>query len=244
MRLVRHATLELDLGGRLLVDPMLDGAGARGPVPNTPNDRRNPLVPLPAFDPGPFDAALVTHTHEDHLDGAARERLPDDLPVFCQPEDAETIRSDFTDVRPVDDVREWGEVTVHRAPARHGHGDLAERMAPSSGFVLETADRTVYLTGDTVWYDGVERTLRGHDPDVVVANAGAAQFTEGRPITLTSEGVAALARAADAPVVAVHMEAINHCSLSRSDLRAHLERAGLADRVRIPDDGERVDISR
>ena len=48
LRLIRHATLELDYAGRrLLLDPMLDPAGARGPVANTPNDRRNPLVELP-----------------------------------------------------------------------------------------------------------------------------------------------------------------------------------------------------
>ena len=34
-------------GRRLLVDPMLDPAGARPPVPNTPDPRPNPLVGLP-----------------------------------------------------------------------------------------------------------------------------------------------------------------------------------------------------
>jgi L-ascorbate metabolism protein UlaG (beta-lactamase superfamily) len=245
MRLVRHATVELEVGGRLvLVDPMLDDEGAHEPVANTPNDRRNPLVPLPQFDPDAFDAVLVTHTHEDHLDDAARDRLSADLPVFCQPADPETIGEDFEDVRPVDDSREWDEVAIHRVPARHGHGTIAERMAPSSGFVLETDDRLVYLTGDTVWYDGVERTLDENDPDVVVANAGAAQFTDGRPVTLTKRGVAALACATDAHVVAVHMEAINHCLESRDEPRDHLEQAGLADGVSIPYDGERIDRSR
>jgi len=48
LRLIRHATLIVELAGRcILVDPMLDPAGARPPVENTPNDRRNPLVELP-----------------------------------------------------------------------------------------------------------------------------------------------------------------------------------------------------
>ena len=55
LRLIRHATLLLELRGqRLLVDPMLDHTGARPPVENTPNARRNPLVPLGA-------AVLVAH---------------------------------------------------------------------------------------------------------------------------------------------------------------------------------------
>src|SRR3954447_160469 len=41
------------------------------PVPGTPNERRNPLVPLPV-DPATLvdglDAVLVTHLHADHFD--------------------------------------------------------------------------------------------------------------------------------------------------------------------------------
>ncbi|HYW23478.1 MAG TPA: hypothetical protein VE953_04900, partial [Terriglobales bacterium] len=68
--LVRHATLILELDGRrLLLDPQLDPEGARPPIPNTPNPRRNPLVPLPM--PAEdvvrgLDAVVVTHLHNDH----------------------------------------------------------------------------------------------------------------------------------------------------------------------------------
>src|SRR5688500_7382304 len=42
LTLVRNATLLLELEGRrILVDPMLDDAGARPPVDNTPNARRD-----------------------------------------------------------------------------------------------------------------------------------------------------------------------------------------------------------
>jgi hypothetical protein len=48
LTLVRHATLLVGLDGRrLLVDPQLDPEGARPPIDDTPNPRRNPLVPLP-----------------------------------------------------------------------------------------------------------------------------------------------------------------------------------------------------
>ena len=45
-----------------------------------------------------------------------------------------------------------------------------------------------------------------------------------------------------ARVVAVHMEAINHCRRGRVDLRAQLARAGLAERVLVPALGEHVPI--
>ena len=78
VRLVRHATLSVELAGRrLLVDPMLDEPGARPPVANTANDLRNPLVPLPvpvAEVVDGVDAVLVTHLHADHLDDVPDHR--------------------------------------------------------------------------------------------------------------------------------------------------------------------------
>jgi L-ascorbate metabolism protein UlaG (beta-lactamase superfamily) len=228
IRLLRHATLLFEYAGTtLLVDPMLGEAGSMPPIPNSPNDWRNPLVGMPDVDVY-FDAMLVTHLHRDHLDDAAKERLPGaaTYPVFCQPEDVEELReTGFEDVRPVEGSRSHEGITVTRTPARHGHGDLAERMGPVSGFVFEAdGEPTVYHAGDTVWYEGVEGTLESHDPDVVVVNAGAAQFTEGRPITMTPEDVLAVCEHTGATVVADHMDAINHC------------------RVRVPEDDERVDL--
>jgi L-ascorbate metabolism protein UlaG (beta-lactamase superfamily) len=244
LRLLRHATLTLEFGDTtLLVDPMLGEAGSMPPIPNTPNDRRNPLVDLPETDLT-HDALLVTHLHRDHLDDDAKERLAGDIPTLCQPEDGgELAEAGFADARPVDDAVEFGGVSVTRTPARHGHGDLAERMAPVSGFVLEaTGEPTLYHAGDTVWYDGVRETLERFDPDAVVVNAGAAQFTEGRPITMTAEDVIAVCEQTDATVVADHMDAINHCLLTREDLRSALAEAGVEEQVVIPEDGERVDL--
>ncbi|MFC7236352.1 MBL fold metallo-hydrolase [Halosegnis marinus] len=239
VRLVRHATLDLDFDGtRLLVDPMLGAPGDIDPIPNSPNQRPNPLVELPDLDRSVFDAVVVTHLHRDHLDDAARERLPADIPVICQPEDAEELRETFTDVRPVSGVEEFDGVTVSATPARHGTGDLAEQMGPVTGFLFD-ADETVYVAGDTVWYGPVADVLASHDPDLAVVNTGEAQFVEGDPITMTREGVAAFAGATDADVVAVHMEAINHCLCTRADLRDHLDAEGV-ENVAIPDDGATV----
>jgi L-ascorbate metabolism protein UlaG (beta-lactamase superfamily) len=245
IRLLRHATLQLELGGTtLLVDPMLAEAGSVPPIPNSPNDRRNPLVELPDT-PLDHDALLVTHLHRDHLDDAARERLADGQPALCQPADAEGLAADGFDPVPVDDTATLGDLTVTRTPARHGHGDLGERMGPVSGFVLEASgEATVYHAGDTVPYEAVQETLGEYDPDIVVANAGAAQFVEGRPITMTPEDVVTLCEWTDALVVADHMDAINHCLATRADLRAAVAEAGVERQVVVPDDGETVGLDR
>ena len=124
IRLIRHATWVVRLGGRtLLVDPMLSPPGAMPPIPNSPNDLRNPLVPLPDFELTGVKAAVGTHTHPDHFDEAATERLPGDLHLLCQPEDEEKLRSSgFSDVRPVVDRYSWENVELVRTGGRHGTG--------------------------------------------------------------------------------------------------------------------------
>ena len=247
IRLVRHATLLVTfLGRRLLVDPMLADAGAAPPVANSPNPRPNPLVPLPmpaGEAVAGVEAVLVTHTHRDHWDDAAAAALPKRLPVFGQTEDEAKFRgAGFTDVRPVRDAAQWNGIAIHRTAGQHGSGEVARRLAPVSGFILRGAGEPVlYIAGDTIWCRDVEQALGEYDPAVSVVNAGAAQFLEGGPITMTADDVATVARAAPSTrVVAVHMEAINHCVLRRADLAAAIERAGLTSRVAIPKDGERV----
>jgi L-ascorbate metabolism protein UlaG (beta-lactamase superfamily) len=117
---------------------------------------------------------------------------------------------------------------------------VVQGLGPVSGFVVHApGEPTVYVAGDTVWCPEVERAIEEHDPDWIVLNAGGARLLEGGTITMEAADVIAVAAAAPrARVVAVHMEAINHCLETRADLSARLRAAGVADRVSIPADGE------
>jgi L-ascorbate metabolism protein UlaG (beta-lactamase superfamily) len=240
IRFVRHATLLLELAGvTLLVDPMLAPAGERGPIPNTPNDHRNPLVPLPDVELDP-DAVVVTHTHTDHFDETAAVMLNSDLPVFCQPPEVDRVTDcGFNDVRPVGSATTYDRIGLTRTDGRHGHGPLAEELGPVSGFVFTAPEEpTVYVAGDTVWCDPVAEALEAHDPEAVVLNAGGARFIGSEPVTMTAEDVRKVKAAApEATLLAVHMDAINHCLLSREALDAAVPG------VTIPTDGERIELA-
>jgi L-ascorbate metabolism protein UlaG (beta-lactamase superfamily) len=245
--------LLVDLGAgvsRLLVDPMLNPPGAVPPVADTAPPRRNPLTPLPrpAGDVvAAADVVLVTHLHNDHFDDAARSLIPPSMPILCQPEDHDQLtRDQFTAVTAVDDrVELQGGLVVNRVAARHTLGEHAEALGPGSGYVLTGPGwPTIYLAGDCVWSDELATTLRRFAPDVVVINAGAARFLTGLPITMTADDVIAVARhAPDALIVAVHLEALNHCPMTRDDLRRHLIAAGLDRQVQVPADGAVVRLT-
>lgn len=247
LQLIRHATLRVSMGGHtILVDPMLSAKEEMDPVQNASNSRRIPLVDLP-FSPEEIlknvDLVLVTHTHRDHWDTAATNHVSKALPILCQPEDETKFREwGYTDVRPVNTSLGFNSLQITRTGGQHGTGDLARQMAPVSGFVLRAENEpSLYIAGDTIYCPDVENAIAQHDPQVTVVNAGAAQFIMGDPITMNAKDVAKTCRRAPkSRIIAVHMEAINHCLLKRAHLEAELEREGLKGRVLIPKDGEKM----
>lgn len=244
IQLIRNATLWLEYGGStFLIDPMLSEQGANPPIINTENDRRNPLVPLP----GPVeqwlnpDAVLVTHLHQDHWDAVAISLLPHDLPLLCQEGDRDTLAAQgFERVSEISDTVTYGNVTLTRTGGQHGTGEIGKLMGKVSGFVFQAEGEPVlFLAGDTVWCDEVKLALDAFTPEVTIVNAGGAQFISGSHITMNEQDVVDLCEyAPSTSVIAVHMDAINHCLVTREKLEARLEEAGLSDRVILPLDGK------
>ena len=244
IQLIRHATLIISIKGlTLLVDPMLGRQGEMAPIQNSPNQLPNPLVPLPVSEDSlkAVDAVLLTHTHRDHVDYAAARLLPKDVPVLCQPGDEKKLEGlGFSRFLAVRETLTWNGISITRTAGRHGTGEIGKMMAPVSGFVLQApGEPSLYIAGDTIWCPEVEQSLEAHRPDIAVVNAGGARFLTGDPIIMTAEDVCRVCRQApEARVVAVHMEAINHCLLTRRELLSFLEKEGLSQQVRIPADGE------
>lgn len=246
VQLIRHATLWLEYAGAtILVDPMFSDGGVNPPIPDSGDERRNPLVPLPGK-PDEWlspDAVLVSHLHRDHWDEAAARALPKSVPIFCQPGDGDAIgASGFADITEVRDSAAFQGITIHRTGGRHGTGEIGRKMGTESGFVLQAeGEPALYIAGDTVWCEDVKSALDTYKPEMTIVNAGGARFAVGDPITMDEDDVIRLVGYAPyTRAVAVHMDTINHCRVTRDLLKARLTAEHLLERVAIPEDGHRV----
>jgi L-ascorbate metabolism protein UlaG (beta-lactamase superfamily) len=209
---------------------------------------RNPTIALPVNASALLDgvtSGLITHCrrgHTDHLDRAGREFLSSrQLPVYCQLYDARYLRKRGLRAEPVSQhqPREFFGGSITAIPAAHGHGLLAKLMGPGVGYLIELPDEpTIYISGDTVLTEHVRNVLLQRQPDVSVVAAGGASLDISRPILMTPEQVLEFVRLAPGTTVANHLEALNHCPVTRARLRTRLAEAGLLERVLIPADGE------
>ncbi|NRQ15082.1 MBL fold metallo-hydrolase [Ensifer sesbaniae] len=242
LQLIRNATLKLDYGGHtVLVDPFL---GPKHSLPSFAGRSPNPTVELPIdIDTilAGVELVIISHLHEDHLDDTAKERVPKSVPIFCQPGDEETIRAaGFSDVTPLSGKASWQGLTLTRRDGSHGLGPVVQDMGPVIGFSLEAkGEPTLYWAGDTVFYPPVETTIRETRPDIIVTHSCAARWNGDLIVMDAEQTIKVCEMAKNGIVIAAHMEALDHATLSRSELRAAADAHGIPlTKLVIPDDGE------
>jgi len=243
IQLIRSATLRLEYAGhQILIDPYLAAKFTR---PSYTGKSPNPLVDLP-FPPeqvmAGIELVVVSHLHSDHFDPAAEKLLPKDLPVLCQPADEASLKAKgFTHVTPVDDRVAWQGITVTRTAGQHGSEDVLQEMGTVSGFIFQAdGEPSIYWVGDTIWYPPVQAVIERVQPEIIITHSSGAAWGKGTLIVMDASQTVAVCRAASrGTVIATHMDSLDHGTVTRRDLRAHAEAAGIpAERLLIPADGE------
>lgn len=248
LELIRHATMRIRFAGhRLLTDPCLAEAGT---LPSYAGRSPNPLVPLPcpaAETLAGIDLVVVSHLHKDHFDGTAKALIPRDMPLVCQAADEARLREDgFLRTMPATANLVWNGIEVIPTLARHGtSAGVLNDMGTAAGFVLRAqGEGTLYWAGDTVWCEAVKETITRWRPDLIITHSGGAVWGGNELIVMDAAQTVAVCRhAPDSRVIAVHMEAFDHCAATRANLRRAARDAGIGDdRLLIPADGESLDM--
>ncbi|OZN49438.1 MBL fold metallo-hydrolase [Gallibacterium anatis] len=251
---IRNATAKIDIAGTtFLVDPYLAPKGSYAGFEGTVNsEKRNPLIelsmPVNKVLQG-VDAVIVTHTHYDHWDKVAQQLLPKSLPIFVQNAgDAKIIRGQgFKDVRVVGKNTTFNKVRLSKTGGQHGTDEmysvpqLAELAGEAMGVVMQAeGEKTLYLIGDTIWNYEVDHALDTYKPDLVVMNTGYAQLTgfKNSIIMGTADVAKAYKKAPNAQLITVHMDAVNHTTISSDQMRKFVKQEKMTDRVNVPKEGQ------
>ncbi|WP_028776748.1 MBL fold metallo-hydrolase [Shimazuella kribbensis] len=247
IKLIRNATLVIEYANKkFLVDPMLAERGTYPALPETiRQDTFNPLVSLPTtLDTilNGVDAVIVTHLHRDHFDDIAKNVLPKDIKMFVQNEaDAKEVENiGFRNVEVLQQNTVFEGIQLVKTKGEHGRSEeLLKLMGEVSGVVFKhPSEKTLYVAGDTVWYDGVQEEVDTHKPDIIVVNGGDNLWSLG-PLIMGKEDIYEVYKAApNAKIISVHMEAVNHWILSREELKSFSKEKGISANIFVPDDGE------
>lgn len=251
---IRNATIRIECAGKhFLIDPWFQkkGTGMSAPSP----DPEKAKIPSPTTEL-PFsveqimagiDAMIVTHIHPDHFDPETAAMLDKSIPVFAVNEETKSQIEGFgyTSVMVLkDEGTDFDGVVLIRTEAMHG--ESPERAAGVvCGVILQAAgEPTLYVAGDTIYYKGVEQTLERYHPDVVVLNACGAELMGLGRLIMGAEDVLNVCEAApNATIIASHMDAVNHATVTRAELRDFLRKHGKDGHVLIPENGECLEFS-
>jgi len=249
---LRNATMILETEKDIiLIDPML---GEQGIMPTFTlfrhKARKNPTVPLPDNSNLILEKVthcLITHQHPDHIDSKGVQFLVNrNIPVTCSTKDEKAFKKRGLNV--VQTIKYWERQaflggTIEGIPARHGYGFVAKPMGDVIGFYIEQPNqKSIYLSSDTVYTDSVDKVLKTYKPEICVLACGAAQFDLFKQLIMNVEDILKFVKNSSGKVIANHMESINHCPLTRKELKRILTSNALLNKVFIPEDGELITI--
>jgi L-ascorbate metabolism protein UlaG (beta-lactamase superfamily) len=232
-------------GVRFITDPTFDEAHRDyplGPVV-TLTKTRGPGIALTEI--GDLDVALVSHQqHPDNLDESGRELLGRIPIVLTAPTSADKIPGAVGLAPGVGHEVSAADGTVLRVtatPARHGPQGAEAFAGEVIGFVIEliaTSEALVYVTGDTVWFEGVSEVADRFQPRVVVMHGGAATTSRSAfQLTMNANDAVEVATAfPDAAILPVHHDGWTHFIQSQDDLANAFRVVGL-DRLQLVEPG-------
>jgi L-ascorbate metabolism protein UlaG (beta-lactamase superfamily) len=233
------ALIEID-GFRILTDPTFDAPGAYQ-LPHVKLEK----LSGPALEPGAIgkvDAVLLSHDqHADNLDHSGRDFLTMADRVLTTVAGAKRLGGRAEGLAPWATTELTGNnghsLTVIATPARHGPAGIEPLSGDVIGFVLTSKDNTIrpiYISGDTVWYDGVAEVARRFKAGVVLPFAGAAQTRGPFHLTMDTNDTIETARAfPDAVIVPLHTDGWAHFRQNANDLRASFDTLGFGSRLKI-----------
>jgi L-ascorbate metabolism protein UlaG (beta-lactamase superfamily) len=139
------------------------------------------------------------------------------------------------------------EITITAMPGRHGPAGIEKINGDVIGFML-TVQREkkleIYITGDTLYYEGVAEVARRYDPKYVFIFAGAAHAIGPFNVTMDSNDAIDTALAfPNATIIPLHYDGWSHYTQNEKDIQQSYRVIGIDQRLQILEAGVPVPLS-
>jgi L-ascorbate metabolism protein UlaG (beta-lactamase superfamily) len=227
-------------GFRLLTDPTFDEPRSYQ-LPHVKLEKlTGPAISAGAI--GELDAVLLSHDqHADNLDDSGKTLLATARRVLTTVAGAKRLGGHVEGLAPWETTeltsKTGGSLAVTATPARHGPAGIEPLSGDVIGFVVaptKAESRPLYISGDTVWFDGVAEVARRFKAGVVLPFAGAAQTRGPFHLTMDTNDTIETARAfPDALIVPLHTDGWAHFRQNAGDLRASFDTLGFGARLKL-----------
>jgi L-ascorbate metabolism protein UlaG (beta-lactamase superfamily) len=243
-------TTLIEIGGwRLLTDPTFDAPGRRYSFGWGTSSRKvaGPAIASSAL--GPIDAVLLSHDHhDDNLDDAGRALLPSAGVVITTASGARRLGGGAVGLAPWEKTKleAPGKSTIEitATPCRHGPPLSQALVGDVIGFALDD----LWISGDTVLYDGVRAVAERLEIATMIVHLGGVRFPVTGPLryTMTAREAIELCRLIRPRlVIPIHYEGWSHFKEGREAIERELESApeDIRRRFRWLPIGEAVDLA-
>ncbi len=241
-------TALIEAGGfRLLTDPTFDEPGEYV-LPHTTLKKTEGPALLP-HQIEPIDAVLLSHDqHADNLDTSGRAFLAKAERVFTTEAGAGRLGGNAQGLQPWETAAisnaKGNTLNITATPARHGPAGIEPLSGDVIGFVISSkanAFQPIYVTGDTVWFEGVAEVQRRFEPGLVLLFAGAAQTRGKFNLTMnTNDAIEAAMAFKEALIVPLHTGGWAHFTESADDLEHAFRALGHGERLQRLQNGVRA----
>ncbi|HET8975804.1 MAG TPA: MBL fold metallo-hydrolase [Solirubrobacterales bacterium] len=228
-------TVLIEVGGwRLLTDPTFDPAGGKYSFGWGTGSRKTAGPCMSPEELGGIDAVLLSHDqHGDNLDAAGRELLPSAGALVTTPAGAKRLGGSARGLEP------WGTTTLEApgripieitaTPCRHGPPLLTPiAIGQVTGFALRWEGQehgALWISGDTVLYDGVREVADRIDVGVALLHLGGVRFPVTGPLryTMTADEAVELCGLLHPRIaIPIHYEGWEHFRQGREAIEAAL----------------------
>jgi L-ascorbate metabolism protein UlaG (beta-lactamase superfamily) len=230
-------TLLIEVGEwRLLTDPTFDPAGGKYSFGWGTGSRK---LADPALGPdaiGRIDAVLLSHDHhDDNLDAAGRALLPSAGTVLTTRGGARRLGGNARGLAPWEatELAQEGRpgIEVTATPCRHGPPLSRPIVGEVTGFSLAWEGQqhgSLWISGDTVLYDGVREVGERLRVGIAVLHLGGVRFPISGPLRYTmtaAEAIELCGVVSPETVIPIHYEGWKHFRQGRDAIEAEFASA-------------------